>query len=63
MRKIVLLNAWLASTTLASLSFAAAADPNTQPTPEWIWTAPETRDNQVAFFRKTFEARPGVDPV
>ncbi len=51
-----------------SLAFAAfafilsvpAADPNRQPTPEWIWAAPESKDNEVAYFRKAFEARPGV---
>ena len=51
---------WLALAAVAFLFSASAADPNRQPTPEWIWASPETKDNEVAFFRKTFEARPGV---
>ncbi len=56
-------NALLVWLTLASLylpATATAADPSQQPTPEWIWASPEAKDNETAFFRKTFEARPGV---
>ncbi len=68
MPRFVLRSIWIicrspALLALASFAFlvsAAAAELNRQPTPEWIWAVPEAKDNQVAFFRKTFEAQPGV---